>query len=171
MTKNASKQARNPAETPPPKIPEFVTGEELGRILGVSSRRVRQLVAEKIIPPASAGGYPLAASIQALMMKAREGAAASPQAKAHARQAEAKATLAEQLVKTRNGELAPVDLVMAHVSTFTAEIVELLNGLPARVTRDLEWRAKIKNEVDAIRRQIADKIKRNVELARERCKA
>jgi len=59
-------------------------------------------------------------------------------------------------------ELVPVDLAVALVQVAVGETMARLDSLPARCTRDLDERDAIKEQVDAIRKEVAEFVAKSV---------
>ncbi|MFT4131877.1 hypothetical protein [Labrys sp. (in: a-proteobacteria)] len=150
-------------------VPENVTGKELAALLGISARRVRQLATAGVIPHSGGKGFPLAECIQRLLDHSREGADTSPAARARARFAEARARSEELRVAMQQRDLVPVDMVIAFISGVGGDIVQELNGLPRRISRDPGVMAKAKVEIDAARSRIVERIEKALANARKEC--
>ena len=131
--------------------------EEMGRLIGVSGRRVTQMSDEGKIPKPINGKYDGPAVIRALLSAAKvkrpETAAEKAIARSRAAQAEA-----QEIRNARDRkELVAVDEVVNIFDTLVAAVRDEVNALPARVTRDMELRRKLEADVDGVLSRIASR--------------
>jgi phage terminase Nu1 subunit (DNA packaging protein) len=124
----------------PVKSNDLVPASEIGRVLGLTVRRVGQLAAEGIIPKASRGRFPLGRSVQGYVASAKAGRSVSAEAK---RLAAAKARAAELHAARLENRLIEFDDVLAINAEILGVFRSELGGIPAAATRDLAVRASI----------------------------
>lgn len=133
-----------------------ISAEALGRLVGVSGRRVRQLAEEGRIPRANVDGrYDAPAVIRHLLAEAR---ASRPEGRlelARAKALEVKTAGEEQRLAERRRELVAVDVATDVIDRMLGAVVAELVGLPARATRDVALRRKLEEEIHAARERMA----------------
>ena len=132
-----------------------LTRDEIGRLIGLTGRRVTQMADEGKIPKPVNGKYNAPAVIRALLNGAKERRAPTPLEKAQAKRAEEIAAEIADRRAAKRGELIAVDAAVAIFDELVAAVRSEIVGLPARVTRDMALRRKLEDEVDASLGRIA----------------
>ena len=137
----------------------LVSMEAFARHIGVSRERVRALVAEGVIAPASDGRLDLDKSRLAYLQHLRD----RPQrSQAADKLREAKAEEVRLRLAERMHELIERDAATEVVEDVLATLLVGLQGLAARVGgRDLALRRKIDDEIYRIRKEAADRIQKH----------
>lgn len=136
-------------------FPEAAAAADIGRLLGVSGRRVRQVAAEARVAAAGRGQYPTLQTIRAFVDAARRDRADTGERAARTSVMRARAREIELRTAREEGELIPADEAVAYVQTVVGAMISRLNGLPAQVTRNLDDRRRIEAAIDGIRSEVA----------------
>lgn len=126
-----------------------VTPTELARHLGFAPQQVTKLVNDGVISRMSNGRFDQDASRLAYIKWLRDPARRQVKSEAAARLQAAKATEVELRNLERAGQLGRLEDMTAAFDSLVANLRAALDGLPARVTRDLELRRKIEDEIRA----------------------
>lgn len=138
-------------------IPETVSGEELAQLLGVDIRTIRNLAASGTITRTDRNTYPLAESVRGVVAAAKKSSRSSALDKEQAAMMAGKRRLLEMRIAQQEGQLIEIteatDTLDEIVGTFRAG----LDALPARATRDVELRKKIREESENMLRAASDK--------------
>ena len=134
-----------------------VDSENVGEILGLTGRRVRQLTEEGVMAKNGRGKYPVLASIKAYIKWLQ--AAQQRNAPSDAREAvlHERARSLRLQNDEREHRLVDTEEVLAVLDEIVGTYRTELDGLPARLTRDLEDRKHIAEVVDAISNRVCDK--------------
>lgn len=126
-----------------------VSLKEAASLVGVSERWIQMRAKEGFFSASSRGRYPLVPLVRgvrayydALLEKANKSAAASRATDARTREIELR-------IAERQGKLLPVEDCEAVVSELAALVLREFGGMAAKVTRDLDMRQKIDEEVDS----------------------
>ena len=137
----------------------------VGQILGLTSRRVTQLVADGVIKRSTRGKYSVAAAVAGYIKWLQAAQQRNAPSEARERLIEARARSIELQNEEREHRLIDTDEAIAALDEFVGIFSTELDGLPARLTRDLEERKTVREAVDAIRNRAADKLaQRSAEL-------
>lgn len=139
-------------------LPENVQIGVLARILGVTTRQARNQLETAGVKAVAWGQWPLAGSIRAIVAKAREAKEPDALAAARARAINAKARQTEIALARAERDLIPLEDAIAGMDELVGVTREVLIGLPARITRDLDLRRKIEAEVHAGQLRIVKKM-------------
>ncbi len=155
-------------------LPELVTKKDLCQILGLSSRRIEQLVSDGVITreghPAK---YNLVDAVQAYIGQLKTAASKRKQKEnpelekdkleGEARIKQAKAEMAELELKELQGELHRAEDVEAITTDHVLYFRSMLMALPGKLAVDLagthtaaEQSARVKQEVNFVLDQLAD---------------
>jgi len=147
------------------RLPEHVSAGELADLVGVDPRMIRFYAARDVAVRTDRGQYDLRQSIRNLISEARRTGEPNENRKAEARLKEARAREVELRIAERNRELIPMDDAMEVVDGLMGLIRDELSMLPARLTRNLDDRAKIEAEIDQMLGRFADR----AQLEADRC--
>ena len=139
------------------ELTEF-SASEIGSILGISERRVRQLAAEGKIPKPTRGKFDAPACVRAVLDAARADRPESSLEKARARAIDARARAQEMKIAREERELIPFDDAMESMELMMGAVNTAFVTLPARFTRNLETREKLDELIFVIRTELADKL-------------
>ena len=139
----------------------------IGKILGLTPRWIRQLTAENVIKKNGRGKYPVAASVQAYVawVKAAQQRAAPSDAKERLLQARAKSI--ELQNAEREHRLVDTEEAIGALDEIVGIFRSEMDGLPARLTRDLDERKIVEQAVDAIGHRAADKLEQRAAELRQ----
>lgn len=129
--------------------------DDMGRLLGVSGRRVTQMADEGKIPRPVNGKYDGPAVIRAALVAAKQKREQSDADKAIARARTAQAEAQEIRNAHDRKELVAVDEVVNVFDTLVAAVRDEITALPSRVTRDMDLRRKLEADIDGVLSRIA----------------
>lgn len=137
-------------------LPETVSTTALAGLLGVSPRQVRNRMDAAGVKSAVRGEWPLGASIRALLAAADRKGEPNPLATARARSINAQARQRELALARDEGRLIDREVFSHAFDQVMGAIIEQLDGMPARITRDITLRRRIEGEIrDARLRAVA----------------
>lgn len=137
------------------KIPDAASADALAALLGVSSRRARQIAAEAGIEAAGRGLWPVGPVVRAAIAAAGRDREGSAERDARAALMRARAREIEIRTAEREGELVPMEEAVAYAQAVVGTLISRMNGLPAQITRDRRERQKIETILDEIRSDVA----------------
>lgn len=120
------------------------------KLLMISDERVRQLVKMGYIERAEKGRYLLVACVQGYIRFLKDEERRSSKTAASSRKDDARTREIELRIAEREHRLVDVEESEAIVSEIIGMIRSGLAGLPARVTRDVALRRKLKSEIDGL---------------------
>ena len=140
------------------EVPETVPISWLAELFGVEDRQARNILKSVNVKPKARGQFPLKEAVQAVLVQAREARAPDPLSLARARALNAKAKAQEVALARAERDLIPLEEAIAVMDELCAVTREVLIGLPARITRDLDLRRKIEAEVHAGQLRIVRKL-------------
>jgi phage terminase Nu1 subunit (DNA packaging protein) len=144
-----------------------VVSEIVGEILGLTGRRVRQLTEEGVMAKNGRGKYPVLASIKAYIKWLQ--AAQQRNAPSDAREAvlHERARSLRLQNDEREHRLVDTEEVIAVLDEIVGIFRSEMDGLPARLTRDLDERKIVQEAVDAIGHRAADKLEQRAAELRQ----
>ncbi|MDI4656021.1 type IV toxin-antitoxin system AbiEi family antitoxin domain-containing protein [Xanthobacter autotrophicus] len=128
---------------------EEVSADDLASLLEVTSKTIRNLADRGVIVRASRGKYLLAESIRNLLADARKASRSNDLDKEQLALVREKRRAAELRNAETEGRLIELDEAFAVLDQIIATYRIGLDGLPARITRDVTLRKQIKAECDA----------------------
>lgn len=150
------------AETPTPPTPVGITKDQVCALLNLGPRRITQLVADGWIKKPG-GVYTITDSVHGYIGFLKDEKARLSQNTAQAEVQKARAAHINQKLAREAGELVPVEQAQALCQLVVGQMMARIAGLPARVTRDLNERARIEECVDAIRQEVVDIVAKSFE--------
>lgn len=130
-------------------IPEEVSAEELAALLGVTPKTVRNHADRGVVVRSGRGKYLASASIRNLLADARKASRSNELDREQLALVKEKRRAAELRNAQAEGELIDLEEAFAVLDTIIATYRIGLDSLPARITRDVALRHKIKSECDA----------------------
>jgi len=134
---------------------------DAARLLMISAERIRQLQKDGYIPRGKRGHVSLVGAVQGYIRFRDDADRRANKSAAESRVRDARAKEIELRNAVRLRELVPVEEATAALDlTFGAMVAEL-DGLPARITRDMPLRRKIDDEIIAARYRMVARIKRS----------
>lgn len=138
------------------ELPAEVSNATLASLLGVSERRIRQMLAAGLAVPAGRGRLALGPTIRRVIDDARASSATPDLLSARAELVRAKARQVELANDKADGSLVDLREVRALFQQLAGIVAGGLASLPARVAgRDLALRRRLEREADAIREAMA----------------
>jgi hypothetical protein len=149
------------------ELPETVPIATLAGLFGVTDRQARNLLEMSKVKSRARGHWPLAEAVRAVLAQARESREPDQLSAARARALNAKAKAQEVALARTERDLIPLEEAIAVMDELCAVTREVLIGLPARITRDLDLRRKIEAEVHAGQLRIVRKLTAGAAALRE----
>lgn len=146
------------AEKPTPTPAEagnLITLDQASRLLGIGPERIRMLQRSGHIAKAKPGHVLLVSAVQGYIAFLKEVAAKTTKTAADSRVRDARASEIEMRNAERMRKLVPVEDATAAQDYLVGVVSEVIGGLAARVTRDIDLRRKIEAEVNAAKEKIA----------------
>jgi hypothetical protein len=140
----------------PQEIPELASIDDIGKLVGLSSRRVRQIAESHTITASTRGRFDLRAIVRAVVDDAKSNREADALTLAKARREHARARMGE--ISAMKAENVVIDLLehFEVVERISGLILAKLSGLPARVAySDKKARREVEHVVDQIRAELA----------------
>lgn len=123
---------------------------QAARLLMISDERIRQLQKQGYIPRAPKRGVvPLVGAVQGYLRYLREDERQSSKSAAANRVTDARTREIELRIAERQRDLIPQDDARAVIGEMAAMVKAEFVGSPARVTRDLDLRRTLEQDVDA----------------------
>ncbi|MBO6755739.1 MAG: hypothetical protein JJ902_05400 [Roseibium sp.] len=136
-------------------IPEQVGSAELARLLGVTTRRLNQLVDEGVIAKEGRGKFPVHQNVKAFIaFKLRtefEKAAPSALERVQERREQ---LLARKLARDDRDTITLSEAIDV-LDDVVGRFLQSLSGLPARISRDINERRRIEEILDAERDSVS----------------
>lgn len=131
-------------------FPEEVTAEDLADLLGVTPKTVRNHADRGVVVRSGRGKYLLAESIRNLLADARKASRNNDLDKEQLALVREKRRAAELRNAQAEGELIELEEATAVLDEVIATFRVGLDGLPARITRDVSLRKQIRSEAEAM---------------------
>ncbi len=123
---------------------------QAARLLLISDERIRQLQKQGYIPRAPKRGLvPLVGAVQGYLRYLKDEERQSSKSAAASRVTDARTREIELRIAERQRDLIPQEDARAVIGEMAAMVKAEFVGLPARVTRDLDLRRTLEQEVDA----------------------
>ena len=131
-------------------FPEEVTADELAALIGVTTKTIRNHAERGVVVRAGRGKYLLAESIRRMLADARKGSRPNDLHREQLALVREKRRSAELRNAEAEGRVIDLSEAEAVVDAIVATFRVGLDGLPAKITRDVSLRKQIKAEADAI---------------------
>lgn len=136
----------------------IISTEQASRLLMISGERIRQLVKMDYIPRIAKGKVPLVGAVQGYIRFLKDEERRSSKSATATRMQDAKASLIDINIKERLRQLVPIEDAQAAFDIVLGKVRAEFDGLPARMTRDMELRRKLEAEVNESLKRIAEAI-------------
>lgn len=152
-----SKKARKPAAEPVDLSKIIVSTAQAGAFLGITSARIRQLVAEGFIEKTGRDRVPLISAAQGYIKFLKDEERQSTKVASASRVQDARAQEIELRLEERSARLvtsARVE-VLALVDEIAGGLKAGLLSLPAKITNDLDLREKLEDGINGAFREAA----------------
>jgi phage terminase Nu1 subunit (DNA packaging protein) len=147
------------------ELPSTIDTATLREITGYSKARLVDLENEKVIARSDVNTWPYPETLTKIIAHLRERVRKTAVSDDRSRWEAARAQREELKTQKLSGELCRVSDFNDLWLMLLGAVVTRLNGLPARVTRDLAQRQTIEREIDKLRHEVADEFaKRAAEL-------
>jgi hypothetical protein len=125
-----------------------ITVEVAAKLLMVSTERVRQLAKDGYIQRPAKNTYPLVGVVQGYIRFLKDEERRTSKSASANRVADARAREIELRTAERANELIETDEALAVLDDLLGTCKAEMAGIPARITRDVSLRRKIKTEID-----------------------
>ncbi|WP_246008448.1 hypothetical protein [Afifella aestuarii] len=130
----------------------------MAELLGLTPRRLQQLAGEGWITKSGRGRYPLTASVKGYLKFLEESARRSTDKDGERRLREIRIEREELALAKEKRAVIPTEEAIAATDDVLGMLKADLDGIPARLTRDLEERAKVKTEIDGVLARAAERL-------------
>lgn len=148
--------------------PETVISLALaGELLGVSRKRVAQLVQDGFIRKAGRGTTTIVAAVRGHARYWQDKAAEQTKGSADARVRDARAAEIEQRIAARKRELVPAAEALCAIDHVVAACAEAFAAIPAMITRDVAERTRIETQVKRAQADVAKRLGEAAKLLEE----
>ena len=154
------------SETTGPPQAGLITVETASKLLMVSPVRVRQLVSGGYIPKASRNSYPLVGVVQGYVRFLKDEERRTSKSATANRVGEARAAEIELRTAERANRVIDTEEAIAAVDEMIGAIKWGMTGLPARVTRDVALRRKLKMEIDGVFQRASERFEQSASSLR-----
>ena len=134
---------------------DLIPLETAARLLMISAERVRQLIKDGYIPRPVPGRTTLVGAVQGYIRFRDDADRRATKSASANRVTDARASEIELRLAERRREVIPREEAEAANAFVVGLVNEELNGLPARLTRDVPTRRKYEAEVDGSKARIA----------------
>ncbi|XAI96330.1 hypothetical protein [Microcystis phage Mae-JY30] len=132
-----------------------ITLEVAGRLLMISAEWVRRLIKAGYIPKTAPGRVPLVGAVQGYIRHLKDEERNKTKTAADSRVRDARAAEIELKIAERRRDLVSREEAEASNAYVVGVINEELNGLAARLTRDVPLRRKYEAEINGAKARIA----------------
>lgn len=150
------------------ELPEVIHPDALAKLAGVTGRRVRQVLSAAGVRPVSRGRVELEPAFRALLDAARGDKAATPEARARAELAKARAAEVEMRLAERSKALIARTDAEEALERLVGVVNSELAGLSANLTRDMSLRRRVDDATMEMRARIARRLRAEAERIRKR---
>ena len=134
---------------------QTISVNQAATLLNRSVRWVQNLVQNGYVVRSKAGQYSVVDVVRGALAHYENLLEKSNKAAAATRVTDARTREIEMRIAERQRELIPLEDAKAVIAQFAAQVRAELTGLPSRLTRDLEQRRKLEQEVDASLRRLS----------------
>lgn len=164
--KPVKKTTRKPAKPPAAKpkaaaavkvADQVVNQTEMAEILGVTTRWLRQMATEELVPAEGRGKFKVAAVVQAYAAYLKEGATKKTGTESLDRLREEKALEIRLNRERKDRTLISIDEAIGVIDDVTGLYVSSLTGLPAQITGVPRERQRLNDIFDIERQRLADR--------------
>lgn len=149
------------------ELPEAVGPEAIGALTGLTGRRVRQILSAAGVKPVARGRVPLGPAIRAVIDAAKGERGSSPEARARAELAKARAAEVEMRLAEKSKTLIALSDAEEGLERLVGVVNAELAGLAASVTRDMSMRRRVDEATMAMRARIARRLRAEAECFRK----
>jgi phage terminase Nu1 subunit (DNA packaging protein) len=151
----------------PQETGNIISHDMAARLLMIVPDRIRQLQREGYISKEHRGKVPLISAVQGYIRFLQDAAKKTSKTAADSRVRDARAAEIEMRNDERMRKLIPIEDATAAQDYLVGVVREVMNSIPARVTRDVELRRKIEAEVNAAQVKIAEALRASADVARK----
>lgn len=144
------------AEVKPPTAGQdgLISKDQACRLLMITPQWLNRLMASGYIPKAPRGKVSLVGAVQGYIKSLKDEDRRSSKSAADNRVRDARAAEIEMRIAEKRRELVPRDEAEATNDFVVGTVNEVLNGLAARLTRDIATRRKYETEIDGAKARI-----------------
>lgn len=144
-----------------------ITLAQAGDMLGISRKRISQLVQEGFISKAGRGTTTILAAARGYARYWQEKASQETKTSADTRVRDARAAEIEQRIAERNRQLVTAAEATAALDHVVAACGEAFAAIPAMLTRDVGERNRIETQVKRAQRQVVRRLEEAAKLLEE----
>ncbi len=151
------------------KLPEMVGSAEMAKCLGITPRRLGQLVTQGVIRKEGRGKFPLIFNVKAFIDFKVQGEVAKMAPSGADKLAHRKEQQIARRMAREDRDLIAMSEAEEAIEEVVGEFLTMFSTLPAQITRDLEERQRIENICDAQRNRLSgrfDKIAASLQQGR-----
>jgi phage terminase Nu1 subunit (DNA packaging protein) len=130
------------------------------KLLMVTPEWVRRLTKDGWISKADRGRYRVVDVVQGYIRFLRDEARRSSKSAAHSRLQDIRARKEELNIAQTERELVPLADAMTLVDEVAGAVVARVNAIPARMTRNMDERARLQREIDEALAEVADRVEK-----------
>lgn len=141
-----------------------ITLAEAGLMLGLSRKRISQLIQEGFIPKVGRGMTTIDGAAQGCVRYWQEKASQETKTSADTRVRDARAAEIEQRIAERNRRLVPAEEATAAIDHIIGACAEAFASIPPMISRDVAERNRIEKHVKEAQRGVAKRLSEAAEL-------
>ena len=134
---------------------QTISVQQAATLLNRSVRWVQNLVQNGYVVRSKAGQYSVVEVVRGALAHYENLIEKSSKSAAASRVTDARTREIEMRIAERQRELIPLEDAKAVIAQFAAQVRAELTGLPSRLTRDLDMRRKLEQEVDGSLRRLS----------------
>lgn len=145
---------------------DLITLDVAGRLLMIGPERIRQLNKAGYIPIPKRGLTTIVGAVQGYIRFLKDEERKQSQTGAAERARDARAREIEQKIAERDRRLIPTEEAELVMDLLVGAVAKELDGMAARITRDMAFRRLIEADVHGAKIRIADALQEGQSLAR-----
>ncbi|WP_444452198.1 hypothetical protein ACTTAI_14270 [Rhodobacter capsulatus] len=139
---------------------------EAGALLMISAERIRQLSKAGYIPIPKRGYTTIAGAVQGYIRFLKDEERKGTKVEAQSKAQEMRAREIELRIAQTERTLIPIDDAMLAIDLLAGTVNEEMDGIAARITRDMNLRRTIDADVHGAKKRIAEALAKSAGLAR-----
>jgi phage terminase Nu1 subunit (DNA packaging protein) len=136
------------------------------KLLMVTPEWIRRLTKDGWITKSERGRYRVVDVVQGYVRFLKDDARRSTKTASHSRLQDIRARKEELMVAQAERDLVPLADAMTLVDEIAGTVVARVNAVPARLTRNIEERSRLQQEVDEALAEVADRVRKLGEALR-----
>ncbi|THK38664.1 hypothetical protein EHS39_09155 [Ensifer sp. MPMI2T] len=167
--KKPAKSAAKKASSPKPKEKPadlIVSQTEMAEILGVTTRWLRQMVTEGVVPSEGRGRFRISATVRAYATFLKDGTEKKTGSTSMDELRKEKALEIRMNRERKDRDLIAIDEALSTADEIAGIFVAYLSGLPAEITGVPRERQRLNEIIDGGRLRLADRFAEKIEALR-----